>query len=128
MGALALPRPPRSLQSLVEERRDQPRQRRERYFDAFSGRHFRYPPWMIAQDEMMDAYRDSMREAYRQYRDASGLHHRAYRSLYMPWSRAFHDWAETRQYALQMDQRDREEVFDSIRFGQVYGPAGPFGR
>jgi len=123
---LALPRPPRSLQSLVDERRAQFRQRRERYFDAFSGRHFLQPPWMIVHDEMMDTYRDRMREAHRQYRDASRLQHDAYRSLYMPWSQAFHDSAEARFFALQMEQLDREEVFDNMRFGQVYGPVGLF--
>ena len=123
---MALLPPPRSLQSLVDERRDLLRQRRERYFDAFSGRHFLQPPWMIVHDDMRKLYRDRMREAHRQYRDASRLHHDAYRRLYMPWSQVFHDWAEARRYALQMEQLDRKEMLDNIRFGRVYAPVGPF--
>ncbi len=122
----ALPLPPRSLQSLVDERRDQLRRRRERYYEAFSGRHFLQPPWMFVHDQRMDVYRDRMREAHRHYRDAMRFHHDVYRSLYMPWSQSFHDWAEARHYALQMEQLDREELWDDMRFGQVYGPAGLF--
>ena len=120
-------RPPRSLQSLVDQRWEELRQRREEYFDAVSGRHLFQPPWMTARDEALDDLRDRMREFHRQNRDLMAVQHDTYRRLYSPWSQAFHDWAKARHFAQQMEQLDREELLDELRFGHVYAPWGPVG-
>jgi len=125
--ALVLLRPQASRQLLVDERRDELRRRRDRQFDAFSGRHFFQPPGMIVRSEMMDNYRDRTRESHRQHRDAARLYHEAYQRIYTPWSGAFHDRAEARHYAFQMDQLDREEFLDNLRFNRLYGLRGPLG-
>ena len=70
----ALITPPRSLQTLVDERRDALRHRRNGLFDAASGRHLFQPAWMTAREEMMDGYRDSLRVTQRQYRDTMKLY------------------------------------------------------
>jgi thiosulfate/3-mercaptopyruvate sulfurtransferase len=84
-------RAPRSLQTLVEERRDALRRGRNDYFDAISGRRLYQPAWMAAREEMMDGYRDSMRATHRQHRDAMRLYRDTMRGVYAPWSRPYHD-------------------------------------
>ncbi len=96
---VALRQPPRSIQSQVEERRDQLRHQRKRYFDTLFGRHFFQPPWVTARGEMIQNYRDRMRELQRQQRDALRLDRDTYRSRYTP---------------------------DALRFSHGYGPWGPF--
>lgn len=110
---------PRSLQSMVDERRDELNRRREARFEAFSGRRLFQPPWMSARDDMLDGYRDAARAAHRQYRDALRFNSDLMRSTYSPWSRAFHDRAEMRSYVTQMEQLDRQELYDRTRFAYL---------
>jgi rhodanese-related sulfurtransferase len=115
-------RPPPSLQMLVDERRDALRQRRNRHFDAISGRNLFQPAWMRAREDMMVGYRDSMRAAHRHHRDAVQLYRDAMRDAYAPWSRPYRNHAEIRRYVSQMEQLDRQEVFDGLRFAHTHMP------
>lgn len=115
-------RAPRSLQTLVDERRDALRRRRNDYFDAASGRRLYQPAWMVAREEMTDAYRDSMRVTHRQHRDAMRLYRDTMRGLYAPWSRPYHDQAEIRHFVSQMEQLDRHELYDGLTLTHAYAP------
>lgn len=105
--------PSPSLQTLVDERRDQIRMRREAMFDAVTGRYAYLPPWMADYDRTMDAYRDAMRALYRQQRDFSQARHDALFDSMCPWHKPMRDWSRVRNYLIQMDQLDRREAFDS---------------
>jgi hypothetical protein len=115
-------RVPRSLQTLVDERRDALRHSRNDHFDAISGRRLYQPDWMVARDEMMDAYRDSMGATYRQYRDAMRLYRDTMRGVYAPWSRPYHDQAEIRHFVSQMEKLDRQEFYDALTLRHAYVP------
>jgi thiosulfate/3-mercaptopyruvate sulfurtransferase len=118
----SLVRPPRSLQTLVDERRDALRRRGNDYFDAASGRHLYQSAWLTAREEMMDGYRDSLRAAHREHRDRVKLYRDAMRDAYAPWSRPRHHWAEIRHFVSQMEQLDRQELYDGLRFAHAYAP------
>lgn len=94
---------PRSLQTLVDERRDALRRRRNDYFDALGGRRLSQPAWITAREQTLDDYRESVRTAHRQHRDTLRLYRDAMRSAYAPWSRPYRDWAEMRSYVTQME-------------------------
>lgn len=117
--------PPKTLQSLVDERRDALQRRREQYFDMISERHFFMPPWLAIEEKMSDDYRDQMRALYREHRDATRFFHDTYRGYHSPWSRGFRDWVETRNYVRQMADLDRQEFLDSFAFVPPIGPWGP---
>lgn len=114
--------PPRSLQSIVDQRRDALRDRRDATFDAVSGRRLHQPTWMTAREEMMDRYRDSVRAAQRQHRDTLRLYRDALRDTNAPWSRPYHDLAELRHFSAQMEQLDWQERIDGLRFTRAYAP------
>ena len=125
--ALVLPpAPPRSLQSLVDERREDLQKRRRARFDLYTRRHLFMPPWLIARDGVMDRYRDVIREVHRQQRDYAQLHRDARMAYMSPWSKPFHDWAEARHYATQMEQLDWEELRDDLMVGPPFAYSGPF--
>jgi hypothetical protein len=105
--------PPPSLQTLVDERRDQIRMRREAMFDAMTGRYAYLPPWQADYDRTMDGYRDAMRALYRQQRDYSQARHDALFDAMCPWHKPMRDSSRVRNYLIQMDQLDRREAFDS---------------
>ena len=84
------------------------------------------PPRMLASADAAEEYHDLMRDLHREYRDAMRDHHEAFRSLYAPWSQGFHDWAEARHFAMQMDQLDREEYFYALRSNYLNEPWGAF--
>ena len=105
--------PPPSLQTLVDERRDQIRMRREAMFDAMTGRFAYLPPWLADYDRTMDGYRDAMRALYRQQRDYSQARHDALFDAMCPWHKPMRDSSRVRNYLIQMDQLDRREAFDS---------------
>lgn len=113
---------PRSLQTLVDQRRDALRRRRNDYFDALSGRRLYQPAWVTAREQKQDDYHDSVRAAHRQYRDTMRLYRDAMRGAYAPWSRSYHDWAEMRNYVTQMEHLDRQELLNDLRLTQAYLP------
>lgn len=113
---------PRSLQTLVDERRDTLRRRRNDYFDALSGRALYQPAWMAERERMLDDYREGLRTAQRQHRDTVRMYSDAMRRAYAPWSQPHRDTAEVRHFVSQMEQLDREEVYDGLRFTHVYLP------
>ncbi len=119
--------PPPSLQTLVDERRDALRKRRKAQFDLYSGRRFYLPPGLLAHTEAMDRYRDAVRELYRQQRDYNKMYRDARMSYMNPWSKPFHDLAEERHYAMQMDQLDWQELRDELTLGPPFAYAGPLG-
>ena len=125
--ALVLPpAPPRSLQSLVDERREELQKRRRARFDLYSGRHLYLPPGMLGHDPMMDRYREVIREAQRQQRDYARLNRDAWMSLLAPWSKPHRDWAEARHYAIQMEQLNWEELRDDRMLGPPFAHSGVF--
>jgi len=128
VAELALPPPPPpSLQTIVDERRDALRKRREARFDRYSGRYFFMPPGMLAHEEAMERYRDAIRELYRQQRDYNRMYREARISYMSPWSKPFHDLAEDRHYAMQMEQLDWQELRDDLMLGHPFAYGGPIG-
>jgi rhodanese-related sulfurtransferase len=123
-GTLQVPTltPPRSLRTLVEERRDAINRRRGDYLDAVTGRRFFQPPWVRVHQDMLDDNRDNMRAANRMHRDTMRLYRDAARHSRLPWSNAYHEQAEIRHYMAEMDQMDRQELFDDLRFARAYAP------
>lgn len=118
----AVVRPPPSLQTLVDKRRDAMRHRRNALFDAISGRRPFQPAWITAHEQVLDGYNDSLRAAHRQQRDAVRFYQDAMRDVYAPWSRPRHDWSEIRHFVSQMEQLDRQEFYDGLRFTHAYAP------
>ncbi|MGD8932153.1 MAG: hypothetical protein PVI52_06245 [Chromatiales bacterium] len=110
---------PRSLDTLVDERRDALRDRREAFHDNLRARHGMYTPWMDHERKIWKAYSDQMRDIYRAQRDANKFYHDQFRMNFMPWSQAFHDRAEARRFAIAMDNLDRQEIMDEIRFTEL---------
>jgi hypothetical protein len=115
---------PVSLDTLVDERRDALRDRREAYFEARRAAHGIYSPWMDQRRRVSREYSDLMRRNYRVHRDAMKHIHDVYRSQFMPWSRSFSDWAEDRRYAIAMSNLDRQEYLDDLMF--LHSPAFAF--
>ena len=115
-------RPTRSLQTLVEDRRDALNRRRDEIHDAVSGRRLVQPAWVTARQEMMDDYRDSMRGAHRVHRDTRRLYGDALRSALMPGLQPYRDAAEIRHFVSRMEQLDRQELHDGLRFAHGYLP------
>jgi hypothetical protein len=117
--------PPSSLQTLVDQQRDQLRARREAMFDAYSRRYAYMPPWLARYDTAMDQYRDALRRLYRQQRDYSRMQHNSWMDAMCPWSKPRRDWSEQRSYLTQMDQLDRQEYWDSYLYRRPFGAFGP---
>jgi thiosulfate/3-mercaptopyruvate sulfurtransferase len=114
--------PPVSLQSLVDERRDALRQRRERQIDAVTGRRWFQPAWVRMRSASMDRYGDEARAAQRARRDAMRHYRDTLLDLRSPWSRHVRERAEIRRIAAQMDRLDRQERPASLRFSHQYIP------
>jgi thiosulfate/3-mercaptopyruvate sulfurtransferase len=119
-GVLVAPR--RSLQTLVDERRDALRRLRNARFDAVSGRYLYQSPVTAGFERMSDAYRDARRAAQRRHRDAVKVQQEAMRDIYAPWTRPYHEDAEMRHFLSQMRQLDRQELYDGLRFAHGYAP------
>jgi thiosulfate/3-mercaptopyruvate sulfurtransferase len=118
----AVVRPPPSLQTLVDERRDAMHHRRNAYVDSISGSRLFQPEWISARQQVVDGYRDSLRAAHRQHTDAVRFYQDAMRDAYAPWSRSYRDWSEIRHFVSQMEQLDRQELYDGLRFAHTYAP------
>ncbi len=116
--------PPRSLQTLVDERRDLLRQRRNAMFDAYSGRGAYMPSWMAAYDDAVERYRDAMRQTYRQRRDYNMARHDSWMDAMCPWSKPQRDWSRQRSIRMQMEQLDRRAARDAWWHGEPAAIAG----
>lgn len=121
---LAPPGPPRTLQSLVDERRDQLRAQRRAMMDAWRGPGF-MPPWFPAYDAAVERYRDELRGAWRQRRDMDQVSHDSWMDALCPWSKPQRDRSRQRGYLMQMEQLDRQEARDAWLHGQPYAFGGP---
>jgi hypothetical protein len=117
--------PPPSLQTLVDERRDQLRARREALFDAIGARYAYLSPWMATYDRTMDAYQEAMRQLHRRQRDYAQLHHDTWMDAMSPWSKPQRDWSRMRSYLTQMEHLDRQEARDAWLTTRSYAFAGP---
>ena len=116
--------PPRSLQTLVDERRDLLRQRRNAMFDAYSAGGAYMPPWMTAYDDAVERYRNAMRLTYRQRRDYNMARHDSWMDAMCPWSKPQRDWSRERSVRMQMEQLDRRAARDAWWYGQPAAIAG----
>ncbi len=121
---ILVPSPPPSLQTLVDERRDMLRKRREAMLDAYGGRHAYMPPWLVGYDNAVEQYREAMRRLYREQRDYSRMRHNSWMDAMCPWSKPQRDWSERRSYQTQMDQLDRREYWDSYLYGRPFPAYG----
>jgi len=117
--------PPRSLQTLVDERRDQLRARRDALFDTIGARYAYISPRMVTYDRTMDAYQEAMRQLHRRQRDYARLHHDAWMDAMSPWSKPQRDWSRMRSYLIQMEQLDRQEARDAWLTTPSYAFSGP---
>jgi hypothetical protein len=117
---------PRSLDNLVDERRDALRDRREAFRDSMRRLYGVYSPWMDYERTAWRTYSDQMRELYRAHRDATKFHHDLQRSYFMPWGRAFTEAADARRFALAMDSLDRQERMDELRYAYQPVFGGPY--
>jgi thiosulfate/3-mercaptopyruvate sulfurtransferase len=111
-----------SLQTLVDLRRDALRRRRNDYFDSISGRSLFQPAWIVARDQMVESYWETVRAIHRKHRDALRYSQDLMRDAYAPWSNAHRDWSELRHFQSQMDQLDRQELYEALRFTRAAMP------
>jgi hypothetical protein len=116
--------PPRSLQTLVDERRDLLRQRRNAMFDTYSGRGAYMPSWITAYDDAVERYRDARRLTYRQRRDYNMARHDSWMDAMCPWSKPQRDWSRQRSIRMQMEQLDRRAARDAWWHGEPAAIAG----
>jgi hypothetical protein len=106
------PVPPPSLQTLVDERRDQLRARREALFDAFRP-DYAYPSaWGPPYDRSMYLYRDAARQLYRRQRDDMRQSFEGWMDAMCPWSKPRRDWTRMRSFLIRQEQLDRQELRD----------------
>jgi hypothetical protein len=119
---------PRSLDTLIDERRDAMRDRRGAFHDNLRMLYGIHSPWMDYERSAWRAYSDQMRDMYRAHRDAMKFHHDLRRSYFMPWSRPFTEAAEARRFALAMENLDRQELMDELRYAYqpVFGGPVPW--
>ena len=99
---------PRSLDSLIDERRDALRDRREAFHDSMRKFYGVYSPWMDYERDVWRTYSDQMQNIYRAHRDAMNFYHDQRRRYLMPWAAAFTEAAEARRFALAMESLDRQ--------------------
>ncbi len=111
----------RSLQAVLDERRDRLQQRREEFFERYSGRRWFTPPWQLAYQDRMDELRDDMRGLHRQQRDMARLHQDRMRVFTDPWAQHWHNLSEIRSYNGQMAQLDRIEAMENLRYHRPFG-------
>ena len=120
---LAPPMPPRSLQTLVDERRDQLRAGRNAWLDAYMPGAM--PPWFADYNAGVERYRDAMRSLWRQRRDYDQARHNSWMGAICPWSKPQRDWSRQRSFETQMRQLDRREAREVYRFIPRYGFGAP---
>ena len=119
---------PRSLDSLIDERRDALRERRMARSDAFRHLYGLFDPVMEYQHDLHRAYSDRMRHLYRAHRDAMQFHRDTYLATFMPWAKAHKDLADARRQAFALESLERQEMMDDLLFAYepVFGPPFPW--
>jgi len=122
------PVPPASLQTLLDQRRDRIRERREAMFDASGWRDASMPPGWAAYADGVDRYRDAMRALYRQRRAYSRQRHNSWMDAFCPWSRPQRERSDLRSYLTRRDRLDRQERRDAFTYGQPRGFGAPIPR
>jgi len=126
MMQLSTPLPPRSLQTVVDERRDLLRERRRAMLEAWRGPHGAMPPaFRMGYLEALERYRDAVRALHRQQRDYARMQHDIWMDAVAPWSRAQRAWSKQRSYQRQMEQLDRQELQDWYLHGRPLGYGTP---
>ncbi len=117
--------PPQSPQTLLDERRDRIRERREAMLDPFGWRDATMPPGWEAYQDGMDRYRDARRAWYRQRRDYSRQHHDSWLDAFCPWSQPQREQSDLRSYRTQRERLDWQERRDALMYGQPWGVRAP---
>lgn len=120
---LSLPVPPRSLQTIVDERRDLLRKRRSSQMDAYSRGYM--PPGYSAYYDAVERQRDAMRMMYRWQRDYDRLQHDSWMDAMCPWSKPQRDWVRQRSFQTQMEQLDWQERWRPYPYRQPFALGGP---
>lgn len=118
---------PRSIESMIERRREAMERRREHYYDAISGRRWRQPPWVNAHEDWMDKREEVMDERFRRRRDAAEAWRDTWGRWHHPWSQWQQDWVDARKNARDLDRLRRDEFYDRRFYGGPWG-GYPFGR
>lgn len=119
----APPVPPRSLRTLVDERRDQLRAERNAWLDAqMPGA---MPPWFADYNAGVERYRDATRSLWRQRQDYSQLRRDSWMDAICPWSKPQRDWSKQRSFENQMRQLDRRQALEAYRYAPGYGFGPP---
>jgi hypothetical protein len=118
---------PRSLDSLIDERRDALRDRRLARSDSFRRLHGLFDPVMEYERDLHRAYSERMRDLYRVHRDAMQFHRDAYLASFMPWAKAHKDLADARRRAFALESLKRQELMEDLLFAYepVLGPRFP---
>ena len=119
---------PRSLDSLIDERRDALRDRRMARSDAFRHLYGLFDPVMEYERGLHRAYSDRMRNLYRAHRDAMQFHRDAYLTTFMPWAKAHKDTVDARRQAFALESLERQEMMEDLRFAYepMFGPPFPW--
>lgn len=117
--------PPPTLQDLIDQRRDELRERREALFDAMTGRFAYMSPGLAAHDRAMEDREDAMRQLHRLQRDSARQYQDSMLDTLHPWSRPQRERSRMRSYLMQMEQLDRREARDAWLATRPYAMAGP---
>ncbi len=112
---------PRSLDSLIDERRDALRDRRLARSDSFRRLYGLFDPVMEYERDLHRVYSERMRVLYRVHRDARQFHRDAYLATFMPWAKAHKDLADARRHAFALESLERQELMEHRLF--AYEPA-----
>ena len=121
------PQPPHSLQTLVDERRDQFRRQNDARLDAYRGPGQQMPPWFAPYDDAVERYRDARRSQHRRQRDFRRQRHASWMDAVCPWSKPRREWSARRSYQRQMEQLNRRAYRDAYGYRPSYGFARPGG-
>lgn len=119
---------PRTLDTLIDERRDALRDRRMARSDRLRRMYGLVDPVMDYERDMYLAYSDRMRALYRAHRDAMKYNRDAFLATFMPWAKVRQDQADSRRHAFALDSLERQEVMDDLTFAYepVFGLPFPW--
>jgi len=112
---------PTSIDSMIERRRDAMEKRRERYWDAVTGRRWHRPPWTNARQDWIDRKNDAVDETFRQRRDVAEAQRDAWGRWHHPRTQWNEDIAEARRDAWSLDRLIRDEMREQRLYGRRLG-------